>query len=415
MMNETTNSPNGRPEEKAATGQYVSGDRMINVLIGLILTGVVLRALARLFPVEDPYRWSVLALLALFSAFLALSFLPGAFQRINPHLYFGAQSFLVVALLVPPPHLDFYAVSFGILGVQTMGIFSRGTAFRWIGAFAVMTTVVLIWELGWLEGLPLVVLYITLYFALAYFVVLKDQAQGAQRESQRLLDELRKAHEQLQKHAAEIEELAVMRERNRLARDLHDSVTQSLYSLTLFTQAARDRAAEGDLPGAEHSLARIADTAWQSLKEMRLLVHELRPLALEERDLVKALRARLDQVERRAGVQTRLVVEGEGDLDLPDAIEDELYHIGQEALNNALKHAHASAVTIRISRPTGSQRLEFEVKDDGQGFDMAALGDSGGLGLLSMRERVENMNSELVVQSAPGQGTTVRVIVEIQP
>ena len=84
-----------------------------------------------------------------------------------------------------------------------------------------------------------------------------------------------------------------------------------------------------------------------------------------------------------------------------------VYHIGQEALNNALKHAHASAVTITISQPAGSQRLEFEVADDGQGFDVAALNESGGLGLLSIHERVENMNGELELRSAPGQGTTV--------
>jgi signal transduction histidine kinase len=294
--------------------------------------------------------------------------------------------------------------------------------------------VVLIWGLGWLEGLPLVVLYIALYFALAYFVVLKDQAQNAERESQRLLHELRDAHEQLQQHAAEIEELAVMRERNRLARDLHDSVTQSLYSLTLFTQAARDRSAAGDLAGADQSLERIADTAGQSLKEMRLLVYELRPLALEAESLVEALQSRLGQVERRSGIQTQLVVESENELRLPEFVEDELYHIGQEALNNALKHAHASSVLVRITvdritsrstlrdserdsdriiQPANGRRLKFEVTDDGVGFDVSALDNSGGLGLLSIRERVENLNGQLEIKSAAGQGTTVRVMVEV--
>ena len=391
-----------------------ASDRAINVLIGLILAGVVLRALTSLFPSEDPYRWAALGVTALFSVLLGLSFLPGFFQRVNPHLYFILQSAFTLSLLSLPPYLDFYAVFFGILSVQAMGIFPRQTAFRWIVAFGLMIGVALIWGLGWSEGLPLTILYITLYLALAYFVVLKDQAQSAQRESQRLLDELRKAHEQLQEHAAEIEALAVMKERNRLARDLHDSVTQSLYSLTLFTQAARERAKAGDLAQTNRSLERVADTAGQSLKEMRLLVYELRPLALEEESLVEALQGRLDQVERRSGVQTRLVVEVDGDLQLPETVEDELYHIGQEALNNALKHAHASSVAVRICQPAGSEQLTFEVSDDGDGFDVGALNQGGGLGLLSIRERVENMHGELELESAAGQGTTVRVKVAVR-
>lgn len=414
-MSQTSAPEGSRSPSLIGGARFPSGDRAINILIGLILAGVVLRALTTLFPTEEPYRWAAVGLMAAFSLLLGLSFFPGFFDRFNPHLYFIVQSGLTLALLILPSHLDFYAVFFGILAVQAMGLFGRDMAFRWIVAFAAMTSVVLIWGLGWLDGLPLVVLYIALYFALAYFVVLKDQAQNAERESQRLLNELRETHEQLQRHAAEVEELAVMRERNRLARDLHDSVTQSLYSLTLFTQAARDRASEGDLAGTDHSLARIADTAGQSLKELRLLVYELRPLALEEESLVDALQSRLDQVERRSGVQTRLVVEAEGDLRLPATFEDELYHIGQEALNNALKHAHASSVRVRIAQLTASRRLEFEVIDDGIGFDPAELDDSGGLGLLSIRERVENMNGELEIQSAAGQGTTVRVIVETLP
>ena len=426
-MDEAKNPPGGRDgsqaggrptndiDEAGIPAGNRAGDRAINILIGLILAGVALRALTSLFPSEDPYRWAALGLMALFSLLLGLSFLPGFFQRINRHLYFILQSALTLGLLSLPSHLDFFAVFFGILSVQAMGAFPRQTAFRWIAAFGLATGVALIWGLGWSEGLPLTILYIALYVALAFFVVLKDSAQSAQRESQRLLNELSEAHEQLQEHAAEIEELAVMRERNRLARDLHDSVTQSLYSLTLFTQAARERAKAGDLAQTNRSLERIADTAGQSLKEMRLLVYELRPMALEEESLVEALQSRLDQVERRSGVQTRLVVEADGDLQLPETVEDELYHIGQEALNNALKHAHASSVAVRLSQPAGSGQLTFEVADDGEGFDVGALDQGGGLGLLSIRERVENMNGELEIESAAGQGTAVRVKVTVRP
>jgi signal transduction histidine kinase len=392
-----------------------NGDRVINVLIALILAGVVLRSLGTLFPSEDPLRWVAVGLMAVFTLLLGLSFWPAVNSRFNYPLYFIVQSSLTLTLLLLPPFLDFYGVFFGILSVQAIRVFPQESAFKWIAGFALVTGVALIWGLGWSDGLPLVVLYAALFFALAYFVVLKDRAENAQRESQSLLEELSKAHEQLQEHAAQIEELAIMKERNRLARDLHDSVTQSLYSLTLFTQAARERASAGDLAQSERSLARIADTAGQALKEMRLLVYELRPPTLEERGLVEALEQRLDMVERRSGVRTRLIIEAEEDFRLPEYVEDELYHIGQEALNNALKHAQATSLTVRLAKAQESQRVELEVSDDGRGFDIDATKGNAGLGLMSIGERVENLRGVLELTSAPGKGTSVLVCLEVAP
>ena len=132
---------------------------------------------------------------------------------------------------------------------------------------------------------------------------------------------------------------AVIEERARLARDLHDSVTQTLYSLTLFAEATRRVVEAGNAARAGQYLERLGGTAQQALKEMRLLVHQLRPLALAGDGLIGALQQRLEAVEGRAGIQARLLVDAE--LDIPPAIEAELYHIAQEALNNALKHAAA--------------------------------------------------------------------------
>jgi two-component system nitrate/nitrite sensor histidine kinase NarX len=218
------------------------------------------------------------------------------------------------------------------------------------------------------------------------------------------------------------ERAAVIEERTRLARDLHDSVTQSLYSLTLFAEAARRTAEAGDTPRAAQLLERLGATALQALKEMRLLVHELRPLALERDGLIGALQQRLDAVEGRAGIQTRLLVEGE--LDLPAAIESELYHIAQEALNNALKHAAASAVTVRLSIcsegeliPQGdagcTHTVRLQISDNGCGFDPGGVGEHGGLGLISLRERAAKLGGEVHIRSALGQGTTVEVCMSV--
>jgi signal transduction histidine kinase len=207
------------------------------------------------------------------------------------------------------------------------------------------------------------------------------------------------------------EQAAVLQERARFARDLHDSVTQSLYSLALFAEVARRLAAAGNLQRAAHYLDRLRTTAQQALKEMRLMVHQLRPHALEHEGLAGALQQRLDAVERRAGLQARLLVEGE--LDLPAAIEAELYHIAQEALNNALKHAAATAVTVHLAivgAELGSCVVRLEVADDGRGFDPQAIGDHGGLGLISLRERAAKLGATVHIHSAPGAGT--RVIVD---
>ena len=204
---------------------------------------------------------------------------------------------------------------------------------------------------------------------------------------------------------AEVQNKAALEERQRLARDLHDSVTQSLYSLTLLAEAARRVVGTDQRHQVAEYVTRLGEAAQQALKEMRLLLYELRPLALQREGLVGAVQQRLDAVEKRAGVDTRLLVEGR--LDLPAPVEVELYHIIQEALNNAMKHAAARSVTVRI-RVEGT-RVEVTVTDNGRGFDPHGAGDAGGLGLASMRARVERLGGALTIRSQPGEGTTVAV------
>jgi signal transduction histidine kinase len=239
----------------------------------------------------------------------------------------------------------------------------------------------------------------------------RNEAEEAHKQSEALLAELQVAHEQLRAHTAQAEELAVMRERNRLARELHDSVTQSLHSSTLMAEAGLRLASTGDLERTRHYLDRLQAISQQALKEMRLMVYELRPLALRQVGLVGALQQRLDAVERRAGVDARLVVAGVAagqEIQLAAEVEEALYRIAQEALNNALKHARPSTVTVTLRL---EDRIELEVVDDGAGFDVSDSEGSAGIGLHSMRERAENLGGTLTVHSAPDQGTTIQVTV----
>lgn len=201
-------------------------------------------------------------------------------------------------------------------------------------------------------------------------------------------------------------QLAVMEERARLARELHDSVTQSLYSLTLLAEGWQRLIRGGQVDNIAETLSEMGEIAQQALKEMRLLVYELRPPMLEQEGLLGALHQRLAAVEKRAGVEARLFAEDI--VDLPAPIEEGLFRIAQEALNNSLKHAAATAVTVRLG--TDDEGLVFEVADNGRGFDLKAeTNHEGGMGLAGMRERVERLGGSLEVRSAPGKGTTLVV------
>ncbi|MEZ4865818.1 MAG: GAF domain-containing protein [Caldilineaceae bacterium] len=199
----------------------------------------------------------------------------------------------------------------------------------------------------------------------------------------------------------QVEQMAVTAERERLARELHDSVTQLLYSLTLLAEGWRRLARTGQLTEIEEPLAELGQLGQQALKEMRLLVYELRPPSLEKEGLLGALHQRLSAVEQRSGVTTRLIADTV--IELPPPLEECLYRITYEALNNALKHAAATEVKVYLSRKNGTVTLE--IVDNGCGFQ--AQPTQGGLGLVSMRERALQQGGELQIISAPGSGTRI--------
>jgi signal transduction histidine kinase len=203
--------------------------------------------------------------------------------------------------------------------------------------------------------------------------------------------------------------VATLEERQRLARELHDSVTQALYAILLHTETAGIALARGRTETAAANLQTARDATQEALGEMRMLIYELRPPQLAEYGLAAALRARLKAVETRAGVETEFDTEGDGRL-APD-MEQDLYRLAQEGLNNVLKHAHASRVRVRLS--VAIDRASLEIADDGVGFDLAR-GGSDGFGLRGMRERAARLQGTLHVESTPGAGTRLRIDVPIR-
>lgn len=213
-------------------------------------------------------------------------------------------------------------------------------------------------------------------------------------------------HARLQQQA---EQLAVLGERQRLARELHDSVTQSLYSVTLYANAAELALAAGKQDVTASYLQELQETAAEGMRDMRLLIFQLHPPVLETEGLVAALQARLAAVEGRAGLQTEFRVEGERRL--PIAIESDLYWIAQEALNNVRKHAAARHVALHLHFT--AETISLEVLDDGVGFDPQMVPAEGRGGLRTIAERAERLGGKLTYVSAPGEGTRVKVEVTL--
>ncbi len=198
-------------------------------------------------------------------------------------------------------------------------------------------------------------------------------------------------------------EYAVVEERNRLARELHDSVTQSLFSVTLLSEAALNLL-DRDLPKARERLERANELAQGALAEMRALIFQLRPLTLQEEGLLSALKKHLSALRSRNGRVVDLQVTGAARR-LPAPIEDAAFRIVQEALNNVVKHAGAERAQVQLA--FDAECLRVSVVDSGVGFDTQAPRQTGKLGMTSMQERAEGVGGRLRVASSLGHGTRV--------
>lgn len=205
--------------------------------------------------------------------------------------------------------------------------------------------------------------------------------------------------------------LAAIEERQRLARDLHDSVNQSIHGLVLFSETLVTTLGRNNVERAKQIADRLQESARQALKEARLMLYEMQsPGHARNVDLIHDLETRLGMVERRAGVKAQIIQEGSRDH-CPRAWDENLFWIAIEALNNALKHAQAHNMKIMIrSTP---RHMELEIIDDGIGFDPDRP-RLGGMGLQNLRERASLLGGELRIISEPNKGTRVQFRAEIE-
>ena len=229
----------------------------------------------------------------------------------------------------------------------------------------------------------------------------------------RLGRRLNQMAEQLQNLLQTREALATVEERNRIARDLHDSVKQQVFATAMQVGAARSLL-ESDPEAAASHLAQAEALVRQAQLELSGLIAELRPAALDDRGLGPALAGYARSWSQQTGIPAEIAVRGARRLPLP--VEQSLFRVAQEALANVARHSGAAAVEVRLRY--GEEAVTLVVADDGVGFDTSADGAAGPMaefGLRSMRERMEGLGGTLTIESAPGRGTRLEAVAPVAP
>ncbi len=214
---------------------------------------------------------------------------------------------------------------------------------------------------------------------------------------------------QLTRLSAQSRRSAVVAERNRMARDIHDTLAQGFSGVIVQLEAAQDAQTRGLSTEAENHVRRASELARDNLKEARRSVRALRPQALEDKDLGKALEELIQQTNSSTTMRAKFVRQGRS-RPLPSDWEGNLLHIGQEVLTNALRHACATEFKIQLV--FAPEEIRLELRDNGRGFDPESHHD--GFGLVGMRERVEVMGGRIAIQSAHGAGAAILIALPLR-
>lgn len=318
-------------------------------------------------------------------------------------IYLLIQTTLVFLLLSLPGSTDFYAMLLSLLSIQAMLNLNPRIVGVWIGACAVIMWLLMKGDYGYLQAAALTLIFTALSIFNGAYVLSIRRQQAAQHKQQELVSELQAANQQLQEYSSRLEGLAVARERNRFARELHDSVTQTVFSMTLTTQSAlmlfeRDRSLVKD------QLERLSQLVRSAQVEMQALISELKSDWTAAAGLIPALRRHLADPRIAGKLSVSLSVEGE--VSLTVAEEQALLGIAQEALNNIVKHAQVEQAQIRLHL---AAPYWMEIEDHGPGFDLQQARDGGRMGLTSMQERAAEIGWDLRINTTPGAGTYIRV------
>jgi signal transduction histidine kinase len=382
---------------------------MRNAGVYLIFAAVALRGVV--ISIDEPYFNAALGFLAaygllLFTETWIIHRKPLFQSRYAQLIYQLLQSIIVIGLLIVSAHGDVFALLFIPLSLDAVTFFGRRFGYLSIAIFSLaLTTALLFSDEGRTFGFTMGVFFSGLCFLFGGYASQVQKAEAAREQNQRAYNELQIVHRQLQGYADQVASLAVEHERNRLARDLHDSVTQTVFSMNLTAQSAR-LLLDKDSLRASGQLLRLEELAANALREIQSLILQLKPRSISEEGLPAALRRLANERGSRDGLQVSL--EAHGGKNLSEAESLGLYSIVNEALTNVLKHSGTNEAIVRLELSENQSCLEIE--DRGRGFDpQTAKNQRGHLGLAGMSERAREIGWSLSVDSRPHWGTRILV------
>ena len=320
--------------------------------------------------------------------------------------YLFLQSVLVIGVLITSTYEDFLALLFIPLSLSAVSFFGRRVGYISIAIFSLaMILTFLFSDEGSLFGLVMGTLYSGLCFLFGGYAHQVQKAEASHEQNEQMFNELQTAYRQLQGYADQKASLAVEHEPNRLARELHDSVTQTVFSMNLAAQSAH-LLLDKEASRAAGQLVRLEELAASALREIQSLVSQLRPRSIAGEGLPTALQRLAAEQKVRDGLDVSLEIQGEGTLS--ERVAASLYSIAHEALINVSKHSGVCEAVVRLN--VGRDHSRLDIEDHGRGFDPdAAWGQRGHLGLAGMFERAREMGWSLSVESRRGQGTCIRV------
>ncbi len=324
--------------------------------------------------------------------------------HLYPRLYILIQSILAITMLIRAPTLDFLGLLLLPLSFQAVQFLRAPVGFIWIGGLLLAMSVILLLGLEWQAALTTIITAIGAGFLMGSFAHLINRTERRRQENQRLFGELQQAYRQLKDSAIKAEELAAATERHRLVRELHDSLTQTLFSMNLAVQAAQLSINDSPIEADGH-LVRLQSLSRSAAGEVQALTGQVSSRPPAPAGLAQALQQLADERLEQDGLQVTLEINGTRPLD--KVVEASLYRITQEALNNISRHAgaHQAVVRVNLEAPIAS----LEVIDHGCGFDLHSGTQSKGFGLTGMAERASEIGWALDIRSQPGQGTCIRV------
>jgi len=351
-----------------------------------------------------PIPTSIWILLAVFGIIL---FSQQALTRrfpLYPRVYTLVQSALVISMLYIAPTIDFLTMLFFPLSFQAVQFFHDRIGFAWIAGFSLAMTGMLLFGMEWQAGLTMVLAGSGANVLMGSFAHLIARTEQRRQENQHLFGDLQEAYRQLKDSAVQAEALAAATERHRLVRELHDSLTQTLFSMNLAVQAAQLSIQEAPNTVGEH-LIRLQNLARGAASEVQTLMGQAPPRPLVQGGLAAVLQRLAEERLVQDGLQVTIEVTGQRTLSEP--VVANLHRIVQEALNNITRHAgvHQALVRLRLESPLAC----LEVEDAGCGFDLAGSKHFHGFGLAGMAERASEIGWVLEIKSNPGQGTHIRV------